>query len=263
MSAISSVAKVLHPSWVKATAKRAVPSRIMGAIDYVRFPLAVPDGGGPFNGQLARQALFREMVARFALFAIIETGTHLGTTTAFMAQSGLPVYTIEADPRRYGFARARFWRRRNITLLNGDSRSSLCQLLDGSLRDIIGHTLFFYLDAHWNADLPLAEELEIVFSRCPAAIVIVDDFEVPFDRGYGFDDYGPGKTLTASYIAAIATRYQLQTFYPSTPSVAESGLRRGCVILVKEIIYGEAMGRVPLLRPAKPLVDRGEPSVVV
>jgi hypothetical protein len=179
---------------------------------------------------------------------MVETGTHLGTTTDFMAQTGLPVYTIEANPRNYGFVCARFWRTRNVTLLCGDSRAGLRKLLDGPLRDMASLTLFFYLDAHLNADLPLAEELEIVFGRCPAAIVMLDDYEVPFDAGYGYDDYGPGKTLTAGYIAPIASSHQLQTFYPSTPSIAETGLRRGCVVLAKEAVHGRALSSIPLLR---------------
>jgi hypothetical protein len=29
-----------------------------------------------------------------------------------------------------------------------------------------------------------------VFDACPNAIVMVDDFQVLFDAGYGYDDYG-------------------------------------------------------------------------
>jgi hypothetical protein len=244
-------------SLIKATARQIVSSRILGAIDYVRSPSRGEGwAGGPFSGQRARQALFREMVAKLSPRAIVETGTHLGTTTKFMAQTGLPVYTIETDPRSYGFVRARFWRTPNITLLYGDSRAGLRELLDGSLREMARHTLLFYLDAHWNADLPLAEELEIVFSRCPEAIVMIDDFEVPFDRGYGYDDYGPRKALTASYIQPIVSRYQLQTFYPTTRSVDESGLRRGCVVLANENTHGKAIASIPLLG----LVGETEPA---
>jgi hypothetical protein len=233
---------------LKAAAKHIVPAQVLGALDYVRFPSRVAGWGGPFNGQSARCALFREIVAKLRPRVIVETGTHLGTTTEYMAQAGLPVFTVEADPRNYGFVRARFWRTGNITLLFGDSRAGLCKLLDGPLRDMAHLTLFFYLDAHWNADLPLAEELEIVFGRCLAAIVMLDDFEVPYDAGYGHDDYGPGKTLTASYIAPAVSRYELQTFYPSTRSIAESGLRRGCVVLAKAAVHGEVLALIPLLR---------------
>src|SRR5215475_2610190 len=98
---------------IRAAAKHFVPGQILGAIDYVRFPSRVTGWGGPFNGQSARCALFREIVAKLCPRAIVETGTNVGTTTESMAQTALPVYTIEADPRNYGFVRARFWRQRN------------------------------------------------------------------------------------------------------------------------------------------------------
>jgi hypothetical protein len=135
--------------------------------------------GGAFNGQPLRQALFLALIRQLEPAAIVETGTYLGPTTEFMAETGLPIFTIEAHPRRYGFARARLWRRRNVTLLQDDSWAALLTLFDGPLRGFGNRTLFFYLDAHWNDDLPLAEEIEIIFARCPAAVVMVDDFRVP------------------------------------------------------------------------------------
>ena len=114
-------------------------------------------------------------------------------------------------------------------------------MLDEPLRSVTGSTLFFYLDAHWNADLPLAEELEIVFARCPAAVVMVDDFQVPDDPGYGYDDYGPGKTLTPDYIAPMVASHDLAAFYPATPATEESGERRGCVVLARDDVHGAAL----------------------
>ena len=155
---------------------------MLGAIEYARYPDRAAAWGGPFNGQPFRQALFRALIRQLEPAAIVETGTYLGTTTEFLAETGLPVFTIEADPHRYGFARARLWRRRNVTLLHDDSRAALRTLFDGPLRGFANHILFFYLDAHWNDDLPLVEELDIVFVRCPKAVVMVDDFRVPETR---------------------------------------------------------------------------------
>jgi|GEM_PF-6874201 len=43
------------------------------------------------------------------------------------------------------------------------------------------------------------------------SVVMIDDFEVPFDRGYGFENYGPGKRLCyeldANLLPAVARLY--------------------------------------------------------
>ena len=233
---------------LKDAGSRLLCNRIVGTMDYYCNPKLGVAWGGPFNGQPARQALFSAIVADIRPKAIIETGTYFGTTTEFMALTGLPVFTIEADPRRFGFARARLWKRRNVTLLLGDSRAALLRLVGSSLRQFLADILFFYLDAHWNDDLPLGEELEIIFSRCPAAVVMIDDFQVPFDAGYGYDDYGAGKALVRGYIAPTMSAHGLQEFYPSTSSVEESGERRGCVVLAKGATLVSILSSLTLLR---------------
>jgi predicted O-methyltransferase YrrM len=206
--------------------------------------------GGPFNGQKARARLFQDLIGCLQPQAIIETGTFLGTTTEFMAEAGLPVFTIEAHPRSFGFALARLRPCRNVTLLKGDSRAMLRSLFDGPLRRSGNGTLLFYLDAHWNDDLPLAEEVDLVFRRCPGAVVIVDDFAVPGDAGYAFDNYGPGKSLDAEYIGPAVAAHELAVFYPSTPAAEDTGARRGCVVLCREAMHGRTLSSFALLRRA-------------
>jgi hypothetical protein len=261
----------LEPAaFARRTLRRLLPRQAtdmihqsIGMIDYIRSPDRGA-GWGPFNGQTARQALFVDIIANAQPYAIVETGTFLGATTELMSQTGLPVFTIELDPRNYGFARARFWRRRNVQLFHGDSRTTLLGLFDGALNSFSGLVVLFYLDAHWNDDLPLAEEIDIIFVRCPLAVVMIDDFEVPSDAGYGYDDYGPGKALVLDYLRPAIEAHQLQAFYPSTPSIADypstpmaatglaaSGrLRRGCIVLAKKASQGPLLSSIPLLRPA-------------
>jgi hypothetical protein len=255
---------VLDPAALaKHVLLRLLSEQTIGMIDYIRSPERGA-GWGPFNGQTARQALFRDIIANTRPHAIVETGTFLGATTEFMSQTGLPIFTIELQPRNYGFVRARFWRRRNIKLLRGDSPAALRRLFDGALHPLSTRTLFFYLDAHWNDDLPLAEEIDIIFRRCPSAVAMIDDFQVPFDAGYGYDDYGPGKALVSDYIRPAVLTHELQAFYPSTPSAADypstpsaaaglavpGRLRRGCIVLAKEACHGPVLASMRLLRPA-------------
>jgi predicted O-methyltransferase YrrM len=234
---------------IKSLARRLIGEQLWGSLEYYRFPEQVQEWGA-FNDQKLRTALFSALMERLSPVAIVETGTNLGTTTEFLAKSGLPIYTVEVDPRFYGFARARLRKWRNVTLLRGDSREALRRWFDGALHLLAGRTVFFYLDAHRGSNLPLAQELEIIFAQCPAAIVMIDDFQVPGDTAYGHCDYGLGKALTPDYIAPAMQAYGLAAFYPATPAVEENGRRRGCVVLVRGAIHGTALASLHLLRPA-------------
>lgn len=233
---------------VASAVKRLLGDRRVGQLDFWRFPGRGSAWGGPFNGQQSRQRLFQEIIGAVKPAFIVETGTYLGTTTEFMSVLGLPTYTIENNERNYGFCLARFRRKSNIFLRLGDSREILHSLLDGELEEARGSRLFFYLDAHWNEDLPLAEELGVIFSRCPSATVMIDDFEIPGDPGYAFDDYGSGKVLNADYIRPIVGPLGLSVFYPSTPSSEETGARRGCVVLCADPVQCASLGSLRLLR---------------
>jgi hypothetical protein len=237
----------------KAIARRLFGEQTMGMIDYYRDP-GKRAWGGAFNGQDQRRRLFEAIVASVDPKAFVETGTHIGTTTEFLARFGKPVFTVEGEPRAYGFAKLRFRRRHGVTLVRGDSRNILRQWFDGPLRQFADSTLLFYLDAHWGADLPLAEELDIIFTRCTAAVAMVDDFQVPGDPAYGYDDYGPGKCLNLDYVASTLSAHGLAGYYPATRAAEESGRRRGCVIVAREAVHGMALGSIPLLRSASDVV---------
>jgi hypothetical protein len=222
---------------------------IGGWRDYGRKPEQRNPWGGPFNDQKARQDMFLSIVATIKPVAIVETGTYRGVSTEFMAKTGLPVHTIEGALRPFGFAWRRLRRIPNVRMMFSDSRRGLVKLAKGPLKDELSQPLFFYLDAHWNDDLPLADELEIIFSRCSDAVVMIDDFRVPDDEGYNYDDYGPGKVLSPDYIRPYVEKFGLVELYPSTPSSKESGnWRRGCAVLASPA--RAALSNLPLLRRA-------------
>jgi hypothetical protein len=202
-----------------------------GRIDYYWRSEWRQSWGGPFNGQERRRELFAALVDVVKPEAIVETGTFRGTTTAYFAETGLPIYTIEAHPRNYGFARERLRRHQNVFMLKCDSREGLRRILCGALRDKLHEPLIFYLDAHWNADLPLAEELDIILDHAKHPLIMIDDFQVPWDNGYGFDDYGGGNALTLAYIDRHMAKYALAAFFPTAASRQETGSCRGCLVL--------------------------------
>jgi hypothetical protein len=230
-----------------AVLRRVLPQELRGALDYYRFPGRRDGRYGPLNGQHARRAMFERIIAELPPAFVVETGTHRGRTTEFIASRvASPIYTVESDRRLHGFARVRLRRFPHVQLVVGDSREWLRRLAsDGPARDAVG---LFYLDAHGGAELPLHAELDLVCASWTRPIVIIDDFAVPDDSGYRFDDYGQAGCLTLDYIRPLVRRHELTCLFPVCPSSEESGARRGCVVLVRDPAHVETLVATALLR---------------
>jgi len=219
---------------------------IAGAATYWFRPALRSSWGGPFNGQQHRQKMFVEILKSMGAGVILETGTFRGTTTEYMArESKIPVWTFESSREYYAYSLTRLWRFPNVKLRCVDSRRGLRGYFDGSPTSELA--CFCYLDAHWQDDLPLADELEIIFGSTDNAVVMVDDFCVPNDAGYGYDDYGPGRALVRQYVNGVVEKYRLTVFYPSLDSHQETGARRGCIVLAP-MRFAARLAAVPSIR---------------
>jgi hypothetical protein len=106
-----------------------------------------------------------------------------------------------------------------------------------------------YLDAHRDANLPLRGELRVIFERMPRAVVLIDDFAIPDDPGYGFGDYGPGAVVNLAYLAASNLPTGTRLFFPAVPSSEESGHRRGAALLTADPDLADLLAAIPRLRP--------------
>ena len=200
--------------------------------------------GEALNGQQGRRAIVRDVIARCAVLQIVETGTYRGATTEWLTQFGLPVHTVEINWRFWTFSRLRLRNNPLVYQAYGDSVVFLRDFADRPQNRI---ATLFYLDAHWREHLPLAEELKIIQSQYSSAVVVIDDFSVPDDPGYGFDDYGPGRRLTADYIADVLAG-GFAAYSPRISSSEETGGRRGSVVLCTADMAAK-LDTVPTLRP--------------
>ena len=205
-----------HPDW-------------LAVYDFYLRPGLKASWGGPFNGQQGRQQILLELKSKVQFQMMVETGTYRGTTTEFLAkESGLLVCTVEGDPRFYHYARLRLRGQKFIRLEMGDSRSFLEKLArDASLPK---QGIFFYLDAHWQEDLPLKQEIALIVKFWMGVAIMIDDFQVPGDDGYTYYDYGPGKKLCLDYLQPLS-QFKLTPFFPAMPSEQDTGRKRGCVVL--------------------------------
>ena len=184
-----------------------------------------------FNSQNYRREIVKSLLDEFKFDAVIETGTYLGDTTGWLLEnSKLTVYSCEISPAYFFTAQKRLSKFYNVHLELGDSRNFLSNL---SKTDLKEKTCFFYLDAHWLRDLPLREEIQIIDGGWLDYVIMVDDFRVPWDDGYGYDNYGRGKGLDIRLIKPILDERSISAFFPSSPSERETGAKRGCVVLTK------------------------------
>lgn len=228
-------------------AARITPGPIAAAIDQVRPELA--EGfGGPFNGQDRRVEAVREMFSQIHFETIIETGTYRATTTRHLRTlADAPIATVEASSRYYHYARTRLRGLRDVTLIRGNSGLVLRSL--ATSRPWNRGPAFFYLDAHWHDALPLPDELDAISTGWRDYAVIVDDFRVPDDPGYLYDDYGPGRVLEPPILAPLASR-AVVVYWPAAPSATETGARRGWVVLATAGAVDDSLRSIGTLRRA-------------
>ncbi len=218
---------------------------LMADLEHARDPGLADNFGGPFNGQPLRQAIFEAVLARVPVKAIIETGTYRGVTTRFMAERFAgPIQTVEVNPVWAVYAAHQLHDLPTVTAQCQDSRTFLVRHLIANRYG--GGPVLFYLDAHWQDDLPLLDEVTIIAGYMRDALVLVDDFAVPGDPGYSSDDYGPGKRLDLPYLAPVLAQFS-GVFFP-VDSAREGGSRRGCVLLASSPALAAALAGIPLLR---------------
>jgi hypothetical protein len=230
--------------------------RTAALLDFHLKPALAVGFGGPFNGQILRQTIFRSVAATRRLGEVIETGAHRGTTTEFMARyAGCPVKTTEIAPYYLEISRLRFEDLRAsgcpwaaaIELHALESREFLAQALAAPAAP--GTLSFFYLDAHGEylegeqVENPLLGEIRLVRAQRGDAIIMIDDVELPDDPGYTVQDAN-----TFDHLKAILPDFDAR-FLP-IDSRHESGFRRGCLILSGSRATTALLSEIGELRPA-------------
>ncbi len=112
------------------------------------------------------------------LDVFVEGGTFRGGTAKNMSDKFRKVYTIEKSDVMFDIAKENLKDISNITMLKGDTREHLREILDHN------DNILFWLDAHWSGgdtygeedEYPLLEELEIIFDYSNKnQVILIDD----------------------------------------------------------------------------------------
>ena len=231
--------------------KNALGAQNFGRLLYLKHLLSGKIPKTPLNGQKIRIQIFQELLNVRAWGQIVETGSFLGATTRFFANTGLPVITIEANPEYHAYTQMRFLLKGRVKVLHGDSRNVLTSL--AQTPSFTRVPTIFYLDAHWDAELPLQEEVRTIFRNFVSPVVMIDDFCVP-GTAYGFDNYGNGVVLNQELLSAVIWENNLGAYFPKAPAELETGGRRGTVFLFSPDFSGSlSQGLKHLLQRAEPV----------
>jgi predicted O-methyltransferase YrrM len=179
----------------------------------------------PFNGQAKRLATIYSVIKAFEPTTCIETGTFIGSSTPYLCSlSGSKTFTVEIDKRTALKAKERFSLNHPslpISLIIGDSAIEISKIL--AELDPDKERVLAYLDAHWLDAIPTKTELQELINWGGSWVAIIDDFKIPDDTGYAFDEYGDVQIG----ISQVPTQSELIICVPSFKSSEESGARRG------------------------------------
>jgi hypothetical protein len=163
------------------------------------------DGGGPFGFDVTTALEVEYLISKYKCDGFIETGCNMGDTTAYLAVQypRLPIVTCDIEPRYVEMAKRRTAPYANVAVHAADSRAVLAEVRGRFQRP------FYYLDAHWHDDWPLAGELSLI----DRGVVMIDDFDIGHPR-FGFDEYG-GQRCGPEVLKPFATR--IPRYYTNNP----------------------------------------------
>lgn len=145
----------------------------------------------------------------------LETGTNVGSTLQFVAKQFPKVQCLscEPDPGAFAEAQKNTAGHNNVRIKNCDAIS----FLHGAEEELParGSGLVCWVDAHGHGfQWPLREEIKFLTERFPEAAIFIDDFKVPGNDLFGYDQYD-GQECSIDYIHDSIVGDNLVAVFPS------------------------------------------------
>jgi len=121
----------------------------------------------------------------------IETGTNVGTTLAYVAKKHPDVQCLSCEPDGQAFDHAvkNVESCSNVHIYNEVSQEFIGRL-EKDFSYLFEDNCLFWLDAHgYGFDWPLRDEIEFITNNFDSGIILIDDFKVPGEEQFGYDEY--------------------------------------------------------------------------
>jgi hypothetical protein len=114
-----------------------------------------------------------ELVKKFKINRIVETGTYLGWSTKILSDMVNNVDTIEVNKIYYNRSKLNLSDKKNINTHYGNSPEILNKIINKR------ENILFFLDAHWDKYWPLKDELNVISEKKIKPVICIHDFFVP------------------------------------------------------------------------------------
>jgi len=191
--------KLANPSWWKLNVRnrnvpkfwwrylttRTFPNDLTSVEELISFCRRHKVMG--FNLEAIRAYIFWRLHQRYECSSFVETGTLYGNTAGYTNRVfKTPVFTAELNSTHHMVSKVNLAWAKGVTQYKASSPDFLNQVCKTST---LGDNPMFYLDAHWNEFMPLPDELTIIANNCEKAVILIDDFMVPWDDRFLFDEY--------------------------------------------------------------------------
>jgi len=161
----------------------------------------------PFSGDIYLLWEINSLIKKFGIKTIIETGTWKGRTAQLMSTMADTVYTIEIDEEVYNTTNF-LDDIPNVHRLLGDSPKVMDEILAK-----VTHPTLFFLDAHWEDNWPLLEELNIISKhKLNDSVIVIHDIYNPTKPDFHYDSY-KGVRLDWDYIRPLITKIYSNYYY--------------------------------------------------
>jgi len=167
-----------------------------------------------FNFEYVRSYIFWRLHKKNQCTSFVETGTLYGNTAGYAHRAfKTPVFTSEISGTYFKVGKVNLLWAKDVNRYLSDSPDFLREVCNSKL---IGERPMFWLDAHWYESLPLAEELVVIGKQCQSATILIDDFYVPWDTDFCYDEYPSARIdLDLVYSSIGAIRDDIAVFLPS------------------------------------------------
>jgi hypothetical protein len=121
----------------------------------------------------------------------VETGANVGSSLCYLAGNfpRLQCYSCEPDAEAFQFARQKAGALANVRLYH-EASPQFFHTVAGQQPGFCGRDTVFWLDSHgYGFRWPLREEIEFITGHFDSAHIFIDDFKVPGQPQFLFDEY--------------------------------------------------------------------------